>query len=59
MLSSFAGWMKPLHELPKTTDLVEWTLNDIAQNRENVFHKTKECLGEYYLSPSIPPSCYI
>lgn len=46
MLSSFAGWMKPLHELPKTTDLVEWTLNDIAQNRENVFHKTKECLGE-------------
>ena len=47
VLNKFADWMKPLHELPKTPDVVEWILKDIAENREDIMHKTKECLGEW------------
>lgn len=46
-MKKFADWMKPLHELPKTPDVVEWILKDIAENREDIMHKAKDCLGEW------------
>ena len=53
VLGSFERWMQPLHNLPKTPELVEAILKDIATSRDTVFGKTKECLGEQVSKP--PP----
>ena len=47
VLGRFNEWLTPLHELPKTPDLVEKKLKDIATHREELFLKAKECLGKY------------
>lgn len=39
-------WSKPLHEFPKTAELVEQTLKEIVEHREELFQKAKECIGE-------------
>lgn len=43
-MDSFTEWMRPLHELPKTPELVEKILRDIAEHRHQLFQKTQECL---------------
>ena len=36
--------MRPLHELPKTPELVEEKLQDIEEHRQQLFQRTDECL---------------
>lgn len=45
VLGNFAEWLMPLHELPKTADLVKAKLRDIAEHSEELFLKMEECLG--------------
>ena len=49
----------PLHELPKTPELVEERLKDIAEHRQNIFKKTQECIGESDLHLQYHPDSHI
>lgn len=58
-MSSFTEWTMPLHELPKTPELVEERLKDIAEHRQNIFKKTQECIGESDLHLQYHPDSHI
>lgn len=37
-----------MHQLPKSPEVVEERLRDIADNKESLAEKMKECLGKRY-----------
>ena len=47
VLERLASWLIPLHELPKTPELVEDKLEDISKHKERLFQTAQESLGMY------------
>ena len=47
VLSRLSDWLLPLHELPKTPELVEEKLADISQHSKQLFLTAEECLGRH------------
>ncbi len=47
VFSRFGSWLVPLHELPKTPEMVEEKLEDIAEHKDHLFKTAEECSGVY------------
>ena len=45
-MSCYSKWSTPVHQLPKSPEVVEERLRDIADNKESLAEKMKECLGK-------------
>lgn len=45
-MSCYSKWSTPVHQLPKSPEVVEERLRDIADNKDALAEKMKECLGK-------------
>ena len=45
-MACYSKWSTPVHQLPKSPEIVEERLRDIAENKDNLEKKMRECIGK-------------